>query len=163
MFGHAPQSPPVGDARSLTGVELANGIAELQQSLNMLEGSPIASMPWLRAVLLVSPQSSDDLALKLVNSGIFVLEAPEDEPVEQVVEEFKHQLQRVQDTFMHEPATSRSRTGHQDPSTPGGPTNQNQESPFSRTPAYFNPELYNEWLGKLAEPWRQENAWDSES
>ena len=111
MFGRAQQSLAGCDARSLSGVELENAIAQLMQSLNLLEGSP----------------------------------------------------QRFQGAFMHKPATSRARTGHQDPSTPGGPTNQNQESPFSRTPAYFNPELYNEWLGKLSEPWRKEDAWDSES
>lgn len=152
------QTVSVWDARPYTQRQLGEHLPHLLRELEFAEISNFDPMPWLRAILLVSPQPSDALALSVMERGVVVLEAPQEAPAVQVIEQFLQQAGRFQGI-----ATSRARTGAQNPSSPSNPGHANTESEFSRTPAYFNQALYGEWLGKLSQPWRKEDAFDSES
>lgn len=145
------------DARSFSPRQLSELIPQLLNKLNVFE-THFDLMPWLRAILLVSPQPSDALALSVMDRGVVVLEAPRENPAAQVIEAFVQQAGQFQAI-----ATTRGRAANQNPSSPGTPGHANNESEFSRTPAYFNQALYSEWVGKLSQPWRKEDAWDSES
>lgn len=85
------------------------------------------------------------------------LDAPREHPAPQVIEAFLQRTGQFQAI-----ATTRGHAANQNPSSPSTPGHTNNESEFSRTPA-FNQALYGEWLGKLSQPWRKEGAWDSES
>lgn len=152
------QTVSVWDARTYAQRQLGERIPHLLRELEFAEISHFDPMPWLRAILLVSPQPSDALALSVMDRGVVVLEAPREVPAVQVIEQFLQQAGQFQAI-----ATSRARAGSHNPSSPNNPGHANTESEFSRTPAYFNQALYGEWLGKLSQPWRKEDAFDSES
>lgn len=153
------QTVSVWDARTYAQRQLGERIPHLLRELEFAEVSHFDPMPWLRAILLVSPQPSDALALSVMDRGVVVLEAPREVPAVQVIEQFLQQAGQFQAI-----ATSRARAGSHNPSSPSNPPGHaNTESEFSRTPAYFNQALYGEWLGKLSQPWRTEDAFDSES
>lgn len=151
------QSVSVWDARHYTQRQLGEHIPQLLREVEFAETSHFDPMPWLRAILLVSPQPSDALALSVMDRGVVVLEALRENPAVQIIEQFLQQAGQFQAI-----ATGRARTASHNPSSPSNPGHANTESEFSRTPAYFNQALYSEWLGKLSEPWRKEDAFDSE-
>ena len=153
------QTVSVWDARTYAQRQLGERVPHLLRELEFAEVSHFDPMPWLRAILLVSPQPSDALALSVMDRGVVVLEAPREVPAVQVIEQFLQQAGQFQAI-----ATSQARAGSHNPSSPSNPPGHaNTESEFSRTPAYFNQALYGEWLGKLSQPWRTEDAFDSES
>lgn len=151
------QTVSVWDARSYTQGQLGERIPHLMRELDFSETSHFDPMPWLRAILLVSPQPSDALALSVMARGVVVVEASRENSAIEVIEQFLQQAGQFQAI-----ATSQARSAH-NPSSPSIPGQAPGESEFSREPAYFNQALYNEWLGKLSQPWRKEDAFDSES
>jgi hypothetical protein len=152
------QSVSVWDTRTYTEWQLYEHMPELLRELEVGKTSHFDRMPWLRGILLVPPLTSDALAVSVMDRGVVVLETPRENPAIQVVEQFLHEASRFQSI-----ATSCARTASHDPSSPSRNGDGNTESEFSRAPAYFNHALYDEWLEKLSQPWRQEDAFDSES
>lgn len=152
------QSVSCWDARNFSPRQLSEQIPQLLRELESAATSHFDLMPWLRAILLVSPQSSDALALSVMDHGVVVLEAAREDPTAQVIEAFMYQADQFQ-VF----AMSCARAANQIPSSPSSPGRATDESEFSRTPAYFNQALYSDWIGRLSQSWRNEDAWDSES
>ena len=156
--GQAKSQLAVYDARKAQDHELPDVITGLVNDLQRRE-SPGGLAPWLRAVLVVAPQSSDELALMSMDIGVMIVEADREAPVRALGERVLQQLQRFQNRAASEPAAfERAAQNHASAPNPSG-----SESPFSRVPAYFDPTLYNQWLGKLSEPWDPQERWDSES
>ena len=146
------QSVSVWDARASTQRQLDEQIPRLLREIELGETSHFDSMPWLRAILLVSPQPSDTLGLSVMDRGVVVLEAARENPAVQVIDQFLDQAERFQAG-----ATQGART------TPPNPGPANSQSEFSEKPTYFEPALYTEWLGKLSQPWHTKDAFDSET
>jgi len=165
-YGHDgfPRSIPAHDARHLTGARLQEQVSELSKQLNTLRESPLSLLPWLRGVLVVLPQESDALALQLLDSGIIVVEAAAEQTDQQVADAFVTQLVPFQDIPRATPSLAPLDQGlPEDPSDSGKPAGRAGESAFSRTPTYFNPQVYSTWLGKLSEPWNAKDPWITES
>ena len=146
------------DARDFSPRQLSERIPELLRELEFAETSHLDLMPWLRAILLVSPQPSDALALSVMDRGVMMLEAARENPAAQLVDAFLNQAGRFQAIAM-----SRAHAGNQLPSSPSGPGSATDESEFSRAPPYFNQTLYSDWIGRLSRPWRNGDTLDSES
>ena len=125
--------------------------------------SPIAAIPWLRGLVIARPQNSDALSLKLAPHGLLLTESPQERPLEQLLAELEQQFQRLQGAAVGW-SSGKAGTSGQDPSTPGSPTGApGPDSPYAQKPAYYNQALYEQWLTRLSEPWREEDAWKSES
>jgi hypothetical protein len=125
--------------------------------------APDGLTPWLRGVVIVSPQPSDELALHLLASGIVTVEDTSQSEAEPIVKAVVQQVQHFQDAIAPGPPTALVQTAGHDPSAPGAPARSGTESPFSKTPSYFDAELYHHWLSKLSEEWNPQDRWDSES
>lgn len=151
----ARQSVSVWDARTYTRRQLVEQLPQLLREIQLAEVSHLDPMPWLRAILLVSPQPSDALALSVMSDGVMVLEAPRERSAVEVIEQFLNEAGQFQAI-----TTGRSHAPSHNPSSPSNPARTSNESEFSREPAYFNQALYSEWLGKLSQPWRREDAFE---
>jgi hypothetical protein len=145
------------DARELSDQELEQQLPEFLREVKFSEAHSKVLQD-LRALLLVSPQSSDASALALAEYGIAVIKAPSEIRVEEVVCAFLQQVGRFRGATQH-----RGSGFNQDPAAQGHQSAGAADSVFSKYPSYFDQTLYEDWLGKLAEPWAPENNWDSES
>jgi len=159
-----PRFIPAHDARHLAGTRLQEQAFELSKQLHMIRETPLSLLPWLRGVLVVLPQDSDALALQLLDSGIIVIEATAEQTDQQIADAFASQLVPFQDIPRATPSLAPpDQDLPEDPSGSGKPAGQAGESAFSRTPTYFNPQIYSMWLGKLSEPWDAKDPWITES
>lgn len=153
-------SVPYIDVR---GAEARARIKSIASFIEHTRQSPIEAVPWLRGVVLITPQDSDGLALKLAMHGIVLLEAHAEDSEKKIIAQFEGQFERLQGAAAGW-TTAQKAASSQNPSAPGSPGGaQGTDSPYARKPAYYNEALYQEWLTRLSEPWHEENAWDSES
>jgi hypothetical protein len=124
--------------------------------------TPIEALPWLRGVIIAAPQPSDALAVKLAAHGIVLAEASLEEPIVEIVAQLERQFEHIQGAATGWSSTWSNPSG-QNPSAPGTPPgSQGADSPYAQKPAYYNQALYEQWLTRLSEPWREEDAWKSE-
>jgi hypothetical protein len=150
---------PFIDERGADGEALQEAIARF---IDHTRPARIEGFPWLRGVVFVMPQDSGALALKLASRGILLVEARHEEGEVALIERLEGLLERLQGAAAHwafvRAASAQNSVASQPPSS-----EQRSQSPFAQKPAYYNEAVFSEWLTRLSEPWREEDAWKSES
>jgi hypothetical protein len=122
--------------------------------------------PGLQGIAITVPQPSDGLALTLATRGIHLIATDVGDPLPAVLDRFQKQMQLLRaanppgaTASGHSPSASSTSMGAA--FTPSG--GSRGTSPYAQRPLGFNEALYNEWMTQLTTPWREEDAWKSES
>jgi hypothetical protein len=114
----------------------------------------------LHALVITEPQSSDSLALALARQGVHVIVGEHDVPVWTPLERFREQLRVIS------AAGSFSGLPRASAGTTGGSSSYNgtrSESPYAQYPPWFDQAAFDERIRELQQPWRDEDAWKSET
>jgi len=122
-------------------------------------GSDTRRLGGLRALVIIEPQSSDSLALTLARQGIQVIVGPNGVPLGRLLDRFREQLRMISaaGSFGGVPRASAGT---------GGSSSDNRgrsESPYAQRPPWFDQAAFDERMHELQQPWRDEDAWKSET
>lgn len=117
----------------------------------------------IRALVIVGPQESDQLALELARCGIRLIIDSAHEPVSALVGNLDAQLKligsgRMADLSMAAQQASASTTNRNITSP-----RARSESPLAQRPPWFDQAAFDERMRSLQQPWRDEDAWKSET
>jgi hypothetical protein len=122
-------------------------------------GSDTLRLGGLRALVIIEPQSSDSLALTLARQGVQVIVGPNGVPLDRLLDRFREQLRMISaaSSFGGVPTASAGT---------GGSSSDNRgrsESPYAQHPPWFDQAAFDERMHELQQPWRDEDAWKSET
>ena len=151
-------SVPVVDARAWEEPEIRSLAARFEAPRSRV----IA--PWLRAVALVAPETPDELAVQLAQAGIVLISTATGENARHAVEGFLAELERMESMAGAAgfqggtQATGAAGASSSASGVAGGAAG----SPYSHTPAQFDQATYKAWLDRLEQPWRDEDARDTD-
>ena len=132
---------------------------ECDKFLGLLRPSAPLPLLILGLVIVCPDQFPDRLAIRLAPHRVRVLTAAEETPVEVVFERFDRQLRILGSRAFREPPSGRSAKD----SPANANTPESEVSPYAQQPPWFDQKRYQRRLSQLKEPWRDEDAWKSET
>ena len=140
---------PYLDLRAESEEALRRFVAEITSTAPPAPGQ-------VRGLIITTPHTPDALGLKLARSGIRVIAGTA--PLAALLNRFREQLRVIGNTGSS-PATAASVSSGSG-SSPGA--RPRSESPFTQRPPWFDAAAWDQRLRQLQQPWRDEDAWQSQ-
>jgi hypothetical protein len=142
-------------------------LAEIDRFVHEIEQLVSAGTPSLRGLVIAAPQPSDGLALSLAPRGIMLIVGNPPNPVTDLLARFKGQLSVIRAAGRQVGWRAASGwTGIATAVSDGSSaeiTGPRTESPYAQRPPWFDQNTFDEWMRQLQKPWREEDAWKSET
>jgi hypothetical protein len=142
-------------------------LGEIDRFVQEIEQRASAGTPNLRRLVIAARQPSDGLALSLAPRGIMLIVGHPLDPLPTLLDRFKRQLNVIRAAdrqgVWQAVLGRRGITTSSSTSSSAEMTRPRTESPFAQRPPGFNLAAYDEWMSRLAQPWREEDAWKSDT
>jgi hypothetical protein len=149
---------PYFDLRAEPG-EIAR--ERLDQFVQEIARAPAPGASRLRGLAIMTPQPSDGLALSLAARGIMLIVGRAADPLSSLMDRLRHQLAVIRSAATSGSPSASAPTALANASVPmGGPRS---ESPYAQPPPGFDPAAFEERMRLLQQPWREEDAWKSDT
>ena len=128
----------------------------------VVEASSRATAPPenFRAIVITTRQPSDALGLELARRGVQLIVGGATESLSELFARFCEQLRMLRTASW---ASGAPAAMFEIPATSASNAGDAPKSPYSQPPPWFNQAAFDERLRLLQQPWRDEDAWESES
>lgn len=144
--------------------ELATG--EIDRFVHDLEQLSNADKRGLRGLVIATSQSSDALAISLASRGIMLIVGNASDSLAMLLDRFKTQLNVIRAAGAQgarEPVLGSGIATSAPSGSAGEVIRPGTESPYAQRPPWFDQTVFDQRLRQLQQPWREEEAWKSET
>lgn len=139
--------------------------SEIDRFVHEVEQFGSAGTSKLRGLVIAAPQRSDGLALSLARRGIMLIVGSPLTSLSALLDRFKRQLNVIRAADRQgEIASGRIGIAASAPGRALAQMTQHvTESPYAQSPPGFSRAAFDERLRQLQQPWRDEDAWKSDT
>jgi hypothetical protein len=142
-------------------------LGEIDRFVRDIEQLASTGTPSLRGLAIAAPQPSDALALSLAPRGIMLIVGNPLDPLLTLLDQFKERLNVIRSADpqgVWRAVSGRTGIGTCASTSAEAPmTGPRTESMYAQRPPWFNQAGFDERLRQLQQPWRDEDAWKSDT
>jgi hypothetical protein len=136
----------------------AGALEKLNQFIEEIAAMPAPGATRLRGLALMAPQPSGNLALSLAARGVMLIIGDGTDSLPTLIDRFRNQLCMFQSLSSPTNGLQTAAGGTAPPNTA-----DRTKSPYAQRPAWFDQAAFDERMQLLQQPWREEDAWKTET